>query len=487
MIKACIFDLDGTLADTVESMAFAANRALARVGYPPLPSENFKYYAGDGAKTLMERVLQASGDVKLKHLDQAYEIYSEFFKKDCTYKVTVYDGIFDLIHGLKERGIKITVLSNKPHARSVDVINKLFGPGVFDHVQGQTEEVPKKPSPAGALMTARMLGVEPEECMYIGDTNVDMKTGNAAGMFTVGVLWGFRTQKELEENQAHHIVSRPEEILEMVDRFNYGIPSQAHIRLVVSDIDGTLLKEGETKLPEGIVEAANALMDRGISFAVASGRQLCSIEKLFAGLKYPVYIISENGGQVSFDGKRLDFKAFSGEDYRAVVRAVRDYDSSIPMMMAGIDDYFVDAKDKAFEKMIHDMYFYTTVAVDDLEQLEAPVCKIAARVSNHGEDAAKHFREMFGARMEVAVSGEQWVDFNPVGADKGTALKLVQKFLGVSGSETVAFADNQNDVTMLECAEYSFAVANALPAAKRAARYRTDNVCRELEKLAKAR
>lgn len=218
MIKACIFDLDGTLADTLESIACAGNRALEVVGYEPLPKDNYKYYAGDGAKTLVERVLFDAGDKELFKLDEAFEIYSNFFKADCTYKVTVFDGIYDVIQKLKAKGIKVTVLSNKPHERTLDVIKKLFGDDVFDVVWGQKDSIPKKPDPTSALMTAKTLGVEPKECLYIGDTDVDMQTGNSAGMVTVGVLWGFRDREELEKHGAHYIIGHPSEIYDLAEK-----------------------------------------------------------------------------------------------------------------------------------------------------------------------------------------------------------------------------------------------------------------------------
>jgi len=215
MIKACIFDLDGTLADTLESIAYAGNRALEAVGLAALPINNYKYYAGDGAKTLVERALLDAGDKSLLKIEEAFGIYTDFFKEDCTYKVTVFDGVYPLIQNLKAKGIKVTVLSNKPHERTLDVIRKLFGDDVFDVVWGQKDEIPKKPDPTSALMTAKLLGVAPDECLYIGDTDVDMQTGNSAGMITVGVLWGFRDKNELTAYGAKYIVSHPDEIYEL--------------------------------------------------------------------------------------------------------------------------------------------------------------------------------------------------------------------------------------------------------------------------------
>ncbi|MDD3221687.1 MAG: HAD family hydrolase [Clostridia bacterium] len=215
MIKACIFDLDGTLADTLESMSSTMNKVIEPFGYEPLPTDNFRYYAGDGAKTLVERALKDAGDKELQHLDTVYKAYSEVFDKDCTYKVRVFDGMRDTLQKLKAQGLKLAVLSNKPHPQTIKVISNLFGEGLFDHVQGQQEGIEKKPDPSGALAIAKAFGLATDECMYIGDTNVDMKTGNRAGMYTIGVLWGFRTKEELLENHAQALAEHPEDLLDL--------------------------------------------------------------------------------------------------------------------------------------------------------------------------------------------------------------------------------------------------------------------------------
>ena len=215
MIKACVFDLDGTLCDTLESMAISANQCMAPFGYEPLPADNFRYYAGDGAKTLLERALKDAGDVELEHLEEVFQAYRSIFDRDCTYKVRIYDGITEALNQLKANGMKLAVLSNKPHAQTVKVIEKLFGTDLFDHVQGQKDDIPKKPDPAGAFAIANAFGVSTEECMYVGDTNVDMQTGNSAGMFTVGVLWGFRTREELMEHNAHALADNPIDLIRL--------------------------------------------------------------------------------------------------------------------------------------------------------------------------------------------------------------------------------------------------------------------------------
>lgn len=212
-MKAVIFDLDGTLADTLESIAYCTNRALAAYGFAPFSTERYKYFVGDGAAELIRRVLRSSGDDNLEYYDRVKAEYDVLFEADCMYKVAPYQGITELLHTLRERGIKTAVLSNKPHERTLDVIKTLFGEGLFDVVQGQMEGIRKKPSPDGVYHIAKRLGIDIKDILYIGDTNTDMQTGKSAGAFTVGVLWGFREQKELEENHADAIIAAPHELI----------------------------------------------------------------------------------------------------------------------------------------------------------------------------------------------------------------------------------------------------------------------------------
>lgn len=217
MFKAAIFDLDGTLADTVDSMAYSGNMALKDLGLPQQPYEEYKNFAGDGVDELIRRSLRAAGDADLTHFAEMKTLYSGYFSRFCMYHVLPYEGIRDALQDLKARGLKTAVLSNKPHAQAVDVIGSLFGKGYFDHVQGQMEGIPRKPDPKGALYIAEKFGAAPEECLYFGDTNTDMQTGNAAGMYTVGVLWGFRTREELLSNNAACIIENPREIPGLLD------------------------------------------------------------------------------------------------------------------------------------------------------------------------------------------------------------------------------------------------------------------------------
>ena len=216
MKKAAIFDLDGTLSDSIQSMKICTDEAVAPYGYGPFTEEQYKYFVGDGAANLIKRALIAGGDEKLEHFDEAFAKYKELFSKGCTYGIKTYDGIPELLKELKNRGMKIAVLSNKPHAQTIDVIETLFGKEYFDVIQGQKDGVPIKPSPDGVYQILEQLGLKVEDIVYLGDTSTDMKTGKNAGAFTVGVLWGFRDRKELEENHADAVIAHPLELLELL-------------------------------------------------------------------------------------------------------------------------------------------------------------------------------------------------------------------------------------------------------------------------------
>jgi phosphoglycolate phosphatase len=216
MIKAVLFDLDGTIADTVESIAMASNRALEACGLEPRDIEEYNFYAGNGADTLVRRALNAAGDKEGINFDKVFKEYKGFFEKYCTYKVKAYNGMKETLDIIKKKGIRIAVVTNKPHDRAVTVVETLYGKGYFDFIIGQTSKMEKKPDPAMAIYAADFLGISKEACMYVGDTDVDMITGNAAGMYTIGVLWGFRDKEELIENHANALVFKPEALLELL-------------------------------------------------------------------------------------------------------------------------------------------------------------------------------------------------------------------------------------------------------------------------------
>lgn len=213
MYKACIFDLDGTLTDTLESLAYSVNETMKEMGMPQITTEQCREFVGNGAKVLIEKTLKASGDEKLTRFDEAYETYLRIFDKCCTYRVKPYPGIPEMLKEMKAQGLKLGVLSNKPDRQAVHVVEEIFGKNVFDHIQGQKDGVPRKPDPTAVLSIAAEFGSDPSETLYIGDSEVDGATGKAAGMDTVLVTWGFRSRYVLEAAEPYRIVDSTDEIL----------------------------------------------------------------------------------------------------------------------------------------------------------------------------------------------------------------------------------------------------------------------------------
>lgn len=166
---------------------------------------------------LIEKALGSSGSENLDRVEEAMQIYGRIFDANCTYHVVPYEGITEMLESMKNRGLKLAVLSNKPHKQAVHVVETIFGKETFQWIQGQIDTVPRKPDPTAVLQIAEKLGATPEETLYIGDSEVDVATGKNAQMHTVGVTWGFRGKEVLEDAGAELIVDSPEEIMNMIE------------------------------------------------------------------------------------------------------------------------------------------------------------------------------------------------------------------------------------------------------------------------------
>lgn len=220
-ISACIFDLDGTTLDTIESIGSTVNMVLGELGLTPHSMDDYKNFVGDGQVELIKRALAAAGDEMLVHFDAAMNRYIELFKDRCTYMVQPYEGIRELFAELKKRKIKICIFSNKQHDNVVSILDMLFGENYFDMILGQRDDHRKKPSREGIDIILGHIKEEPQHCIYIGDTNTDMMTGKNYGLYTVGVTWGFRPRQELIEADADIIVDKPVELIEIINE-NFG-------------------------------------------------------------------------------------------------------------------------------------------------------------------------------------------------------------------------------------------------------------------------
>lgn len=222
MKRLVIFDLDGTLTNTLKSIQKSANMALEAHGFAPYEVDRYRYFVGNGSAELIRQCLLHDGDTELAHFDEVMRKYEEVFEKYCMYEVKPYDGIMELLAQLKRRGFLLAVNSNKPQAQTEDVIRSIFGKDMFDLVVGQIAERPRKPAPDGVEFILSKLGVTKEETIYLGDTSIDMQTGTSAGVFTIGALWGFRDRAELEENHADAIIDAPAEVLRYTELVGKG-------------------------------------------------------------------------------------------------------------------------------------------------------------------------------------------------------------------------------------------------------------------------
>ncbi len=217
MIQAAIFDLDGTLLNTLPSIAHYGNLALEKNGLPPIEQEAYKMMVGEGAKVLIERMLVHDGASAETYFAPVYADYRTAYDAAPAFQTSYYDGILDMIGGLKKWGIPLAVFSNKPQAQVDGVMRTFFPEDLFSVIIGQHEGLPRKPDPTGVLMICEQLGVKPQKCLYVGDSATDMRTGKAAGCLTAGVSWGFRSIKELLDAGAYAVAEKPTELLQLIN------------------------------------------------------------------------------------------------------------------------------------------------------------------------------------------------------------------------------------------------------------------------------
>jgi phosphoglycolate phosphatase len=212
--RAVIFDLDGTLADTLSDIAEAMNRALAAHGLPTLQPDAYRSLVGEGVERLVERSVPIDrSDLVAPVLEDLKRYYTAHMLD----QTTAYPGIPELLDRLTERGLPMAVVSNKPEPATCAMVDQMFDRWHFEAVVGGTEGVPLKPDPTAVLKIASALGVEPSTCVYLGDTMTDMQTAVAAGMYPVGVLWGFRDRDELLAHGAQALMKKPLDLLVLLD------------------------------------------------------------------------------------------------------------------------------------------------------------------------------------------------------------------------------------------------------------------------------
>ena len=213
--KAVIFDLDGTLINSIEDIADSMNTVLENNNFPTHDYEAYKYFVGSGLKNLAQAALPKTHNDE-EQVNRCFESMLEVYNDNCINKTKPYDGIIELLDELISRNIKLGVLSNKTDEFTKKITYALF-PDYFEFVTGISEKTPKKPDPNGVLQMSKDLGIKPEDIIYVGDSGIDMQTANNANMYAVGVLWGFRTREELVSNNAKYLLSHPLDLISILD------------------------------------------------------------------------------------------------------------------------------------------------------------------------------------------------------------------------------------------------------------------------------
>ena len=217
MKKLVIFDLDGTLLDTVADLANATNRALEYLGYGTHPVEAYYQFVGNGIDKLFSRALpvEQRTEDNVQRVRSLFVPYYNEHNADCS---RPYPGVVDLLHSLQLQGVRLAVASNKYHEATLKLVRRFFPDVLFASVYGQRDGVPIKPAPDVVFDILRDTGVEAEHALYVGDSGVDMQTASNAGVESVGVAWGFRGEMELREHGAMHVIHKADEILGLLDK-----------------------------------------------------------------------------------------------------------------------------------------------------------------------------------------------------------------------------------------------------------------------------
>lgn len=216
-IKAVLFDLDGTLLDTLDDIADSANYALETAGYPTHPVSAYRYFVGQGVDNLVKSIVPEEARTA-EHLASVKKIYSERYAGHSMDKTRPYDGLAAAVEELKKTPVKLAVISNKPERDTKAAIAAVFAPGLFDIVAGGRDGVPLKPDPTAVYDILGEFGVSPDETMFIGDTSVDIETAGNAGCVSVGVMWGFRPEEisAAKGGRADFVIDSPSELIDLV-------------------------------------------------------------------------------------------------------------------------------------------------------------------------------------------------------------------------------------------------------------------------------
>ncbi len=212
MIKCIIFDLDGTLVDTIDDLGLACDYLLKQYGIEPLwTKSDYKKFVGNGAKLLVSRAF--GGKLTEAELEHQYSLFKIKYNEIKLNNAYAYKGMKDVVKALKNNGFKLAVCTNKPNAAAVNMVETIYGKDTFDYILGAEDDVPKKPDTAMPNIILHLLDVKPKECVWIGDSSVDIESAKNIGCESIAVTWGFRPVKELISFHPTAVVDKPKEII----------------------------------------------------------------------------------------------------------------------------------------------------------------------------------------------------------------------------------------------------------------------------------
>ncbi len=244
------------------------------------------------------------------------------------------------------------------------------------------------------------------------------------------------------------------------------------IKLIVSDIDGTLLPDGEHDLNPELHETILKLREKGMQFVAASGRQWVSIERVFDPIKEKIFYVSNNGAYIGCHGRNLVLNDIAPELVRNMVSDIRK--AGLIPLLSGPDVLYLDSQDARLHQWLVEGYQFQVEMVDDLLEVQDRIIQVTAYRQRDVEAATVELRKNYGDVMQISIAGDNWMDCMAKGVNKGAAVRHLQECLGITPQETMAFGDQMNDIEMMNAAYYSFAVGNARAEMKEAARFQAD-------------
>ena len=212
--KGIIFDLDGTLVDSLHDISDAMNTVLESLNYPTHTYDTYQYFIGSGLRNLISKALTSSNN-KEEQIEICFKMMIQEYRKICTSKTKPYEGILELLDNLTSQNIKLAVFSNKADELTKKIASEIF-PNHFDTAVGLSTEELKKPNPFEAIEISKKWNLKPEEILFVGDSDIDMKTAVNANMFPVGVSWGYRTEEELKSSGAKLVINNASELIEIL-------------------------------------------------------------------------------------------------------------------------------------------------------------------------------------------------------------------------------------------------------------------------------